>query len=352
MTPLVLKLRSRLGSGLQALGARLAPAARPAAEPEVPAKPAESASVDRGDVHADALNQMRTAVNWLIGALAAVAAAMIAGSQLSSIGKLSWTADHSRLLAALIGVTAAVAAILIAIGLLYYTQAPINTDFARLTKLAKNDRRWGLNGPLRKQVAGDSTLHRGKDTLQNLKTAFESVRIEYHRLKDAAYDAELKLATTPDEQTRAGAATLNAQRVVVESRLQEYRNALQRVARVDKYLRTRRRYRVTTAIVILFSVAAAFGFVAFAWAANPADRQQDAVQQRAVAATLTLTDAGRKDLERQLGTACATAATASGVPVIALTSSGAGVEVVLVPGTACPQPVRLTVSSSDGAVTR
>ncbi|MBP2351929.1 hypothetical protein JOF29_003012 [Kribbella aluminosa] len=263
---LFLRARGILGSALQALGARLAPVA---AETPAPAKPADTTSVDRGDVHADALNQMRTAVNWLIGALAAVAAAMIAGSQLSSIGKLSWTADHSRLLTALIGVTAAVAAILIAIGLLYYAQAPINTDFSRLTKLAGQTRRWGLNGRLRSQVERDSTLHRGTGSLSALMTAFDAVRVEYHELKDAAYDAEKKIAAAPDEETRAAAAKLNAVRAVVDSRLQEYRNALLRVARVDKYLRTRRTYRVTTAMVILLSVAAAFGFVAFAWAANP-----------------------------------------------------------------------------------
>ncbi|HZX01932.1 hypothetical protein [Kribbella sp.] len=277
MTPasLVLRARDVLGSALQALGAKLAPSAASAspvpasALPAATDKPADSASVDRGDVHAEALQQMRTAVNWLIGALAAVAAAMIAGSQLSSIGKLSWSADHDRLLIALVGVTAAVAAILIAIGLLYHAQAPTNTDFTRLTKLAAETRRWGLNGRLRRQVELDSTLHRGTGSLKALKAAFDEVRTEYHKLKDTAYDAEKAIAEAPDAEKQATAARANAVRAVVESRLQEYRNALLRVARVDKYLRTRRRYRITTAIVILLSIAAAFGFVAFAWAANP-----------------------------------------------------------------------------------
>ncbi|WP_328522831.1 hypothetical protein [Kribbella sp. NBC_00359] len=306
-------------------------------------------------MHAEALKQMSTAITWLIGALAAVAAAMIAGSQLSSIGRLSWDDDRSRLLLAVISIAVAIGLILVSIGLLYRVQAPTNTDFNRLRKLAAGTRRHGVAAEVRRQVEDDSTLHRGTGSLASLMTEFNTVRSEFHELKNKEYAEEKQAVGGGDDTARTAAVArrkqLAAYREVVGSRMTEYRTALLRVAQLDKYLRTRKRYRFASWTVIVLSIAAALAFVAFAWAANPADKPKDATAPRLVAAHLTLTDEGRKGLEQRLGKTCAAAAaTDGGVSVVALSSSDAGIEVVIVPSTECPQPKRVVVSASDGDV--
>ncbi|MEV0792630.1 hypothetical protein [Kribbella sp. NPDC050459] len=307
-------------------------------------------------VQAEALKQMSTAVTWLIGALAAVAAAMIAGSQLSSIGRLSWSEDRDRLVIAVLSISVAIGLILLAIGLLYRAQAPTNTDFTRLRKLAESSKLNRLETELRRQVADDSTLHRGRGDLASLMQSFDEVRKQFHGLKDTCYETQLEIVRATDAETRAAKQTqltrLEQEREVIGGRMTDYRTALVRVAQLDKYLRTRARTRRTAWAVMGLSVLAAFAFVSFAWAANPPDEPKDAVAQRIVAAHLVVSTKGKDELEPQLGSACASAAAgAGGIPVLAVSSTDSGIEVILIPTSACSYPHRVVVSRGDGEVT-
>lgn len=309
-------------------------------------------------VQAEALQQMSTAVTWLIGALAAVAAAMLAGSQLSSIGKLSWSQDRDRLVIAVLSISVAIGLILLAIGLLYRAQAPTNTDFTRLRQLAgpPKPKRKRLDEELLRQVTDDSTLHRGRGDLTTLMRAFDEVREQFHGLKDRCYETELEAvrATAPTERAakQAQLARLEQEREVVGDRMTDYRIALVRVAQLDKYLRTRARNRRTAWSVMALSVLAAFAFVSFAWAANPPAKPADAVAQSIVPAHLVLTAKGQAALEPRVGRVCASAAsTAGGIPVLAVSSTDAAVEVIFVPTGSCSRAHRLVISRDDGEVT-
>jgi hypothetical protein len=323
---------------------RAAEETKPAEQPGPPAP-----------VQADALKQMATAVSWLIAALAAVAAAMIAGSQLSSIGRLSWTDDRGRLLVAVLSSSVAIGLILLAIGILYHAQSPTNTDFTRLRKLAAGNGLKGLDQEVCRQVADDSTLHGGRGSLGGLMRAFDEVRVGFHRLKDKGYLLELDIARTQPAAARtakqAKLKRLVDEREVLGGRMTDYRIALLRVAQLDKYLRTKARYRRSVWTVMGLSVVAGFAFVSFAWSANPPDKPGAAAAQRIVAAHLVLNPDGRKALAPRLGEACASAAAAAGgVPVLAVSSTDSGVEVIVVPSRQCVEAQHLVISKADGDV--
>jgi hypothetical protein len=65
---------------------------------------------DPGSVQT-AVDRYRDLAKYLIGILAAIGALMVAGTQLSSIGELSWSDDTPRLIAAFAGLAAALAAV-------------------------------------------------------------------------------------------------------------------------------------------------------------------------------------------------------------------------------------------------
>jgi hypothetical protein len=66
---------------------------------------------DPGDAQV-AVDRYRDLAKYLIGILAAIGALMVAGTQLSSIGELSWSADKARLIAAGAGLAVALLAII------------------------------------------------------------------------------------------------------------------------------------------------------------------------------------------------------------------------------------------------
>lgn len=65
---------------------------------------------DPGGIQA-AVDRYRDLAKYLIAIIAAVAATLVAGTQLSSIGKLSWADDPGRVVAAVVGFALAIAAV-------------------------------------------------------------------------------------------------------------------------------------------------------------------------------------------------------------------------------------------------
>jgi len=327
-----------------------APDPNPAPASGAPTQPPPATSV-----YAEALSQWSTAVKWLIAALVAVATAMIAGSQLASIGHLSATTERSRLLLAVGGIVLALVTVLWSIALLFWAQSPTNTDFVRLTKLARGRRSRGLPARVRRSVTEDATLNRGEPDLEALLRSLAAVRTDYYRLNTRYFDKAREVARQADDAVREAAQAerdrLENELSVLGERLTEYRTALLRVAQLDKFLRTRRRFRIASWTVLILSVPATFAFIAFVWAANPPAGRENAAPQRPVSGLLTLTRDGAKGLTQRLGADCAAAAAIRGIPVVALSSSDKGVEVVVVTSAKCPTPAHLTVTAGDGLVT-
>lgn len=309
-------------------------------------------------VYAPALQQWSTAFTWLIGALAAVAAAMIAGSQLTSIGQLSSDTEQHRLTLAIVGIVVAVGLILVAIGLLFWAQTPTNTDFLQLTEIAAGTSDRGIGARVRRQVEADTALHRNTGSLSRLMDAVATTRAHYYPLRQQRYDAALAAAGATTDTTRREHERVRdlaaAQMEIVNGQLDQYLTALQRVSQLASFLRARRRYRVVSWVVMVLAALSTLAFVTFAWAANPPQERADteaAVAQQPVAATLHLTADGVQALTDDLGSGCASAAGANRIRVVALSSSDAGVELVVVPSAACEAPAHVTVSAAQGTVT-
>lgn len=309
-------------------------------------------------VHQPATEQLGRSITWLIGALTAVAATMVAGSQLSSIGRLSPQEDGFRLALAVGAIVVAVAIVVLTIGLLCWAQGAPVSNLDRLGRIAKDNRTRGRAAALKRYVAVDSSLHGGLGGLAEFLTAFEDVRSRYHQLDDQRYDLDLKLVNAVAEgkdELQARRDRVEGELEVVSKRLAKYRLVAARVSQLDKFLQTRSRYRYAVWSALLASALATPAFVLFAWAANPSTEPDEAtgeaVEARSVAAQLMLTDAGVDRYAQQIGDDCAAASReGDGVAVVALSTTDTGVEVVLIPGGACPDPVRLTVRHAEGSV--
>jgi hypothetical protein len=309
-------------------------------------------------VYGPALKLWSTAFSWLIGALAAVAAAMIAGSQLTAIGQLSMDADQDRLTLAVGGIVVAVGLVLVSIGLLFWAQTPANTDFQQLVEIARDQRRWGIGARVRAQVAADTALNRNTGSLAMLLKAVSDTRNEYYPLRQQQYDAALRAAGATTEPARRQQEQLRdraaAKLKVVNGQLDQYLTALQRAAQLNSFLHSRRRYRAVTWVVMFLAALSTLAFITFAWAANPPEESSDAeaaASQQPVAATLRLSTAGSEALINALGSDCVETATEAGIAVIALSSSTSGTEVVVIPSDACPAASHFTVSNAQGTVT-
>jgi hypothetical protein len=309
-------------------------------------------------IYAPALKQWSTAFTWLIGALAAVAAAMIAGSQLTTIGRLSTDTDQDRLTLAVVGLVIAVVLILVAIGLLFWAQTPSNTDFEQLIEIARGEGSRGIGARVRAQVAADTSLNRNTGSLALLMAALAATREQYYPLRQEQYDAALAAAgatTEADKRAQEQLRDLAAAKLkVVNGQLNQYLTALKRVADLTSFLHSRRRYRLVSWVVMLLAGLSTLAFVTFAWAANPPEEPADAeapASQQPVAATMRLTAAGRDALADRLGATCADTATKTGIAVIALSTSDSGIDVVVIPSAACPTSAYVTVSNDYGAVT-
>jgi len=219
------------------------------------------------------MQQWSTAFTWLIGALAAVAAAMIVGSQLTTIGQLSSDSDKDRLTLAVVGIVVAVGLILVSIGLLFWAQTPSNTDFVQLKELANGTSKRGVGGRVRAQVEADTSLNRNTGSLLNLMAKLEETRQDYYSLRGQHYNASREAAKQDDEIKRKVHERTRDRVVneitVVDQKLNEYRTALQRVSHLASFLRARRRFRAVSWVVMCLAVLSTLAFVTFAWAANP-----------------------------------------------------------------------------------
>lgn len=346
-------------------------ASRAAASSRAPALPADRNGSGGSDsardkatsdvpasVHEPATKQLDKSINWLIAALTAVAATMVAGSQLSSIGQMSWQEDRTRLSLAVAAIVVAVVVVVLTIGLLCWAQGAPVSNLLRLDRAAKSGRRWGQFARLRRYVAADHSLHAGRGSLAALLGELEKTRSSYHQLDDRRHELSHLILTADADQRRkleVERKTREKEMQALSARLAKYRLAATRVSQLDKFLQSRTRYRYAVSSSILAALLATPAFILFAWAANPPDDSEEndgpALAQRSVVARLILTQAGFERYALEMGPSCAEAArSAEGIGVLALRSDDAGVEVVVLPAGECAEAARLIVRHSEGSV--
>jgi hypothetical protein len=278
---------------------------------------------------------------------------MLAGSQLSSIGSISFAADRARLIAAIASALIAVAATAYAVYVLTNIQMPSEGTLGQIRKAAADS-----NSRLAKLAAEDSGLRNGRDTLTEFLDEYEEVRkrqCEAERDVQSAMDSAEEAQTKREQADASDAlARAKAHQQRADARIAELRPHMVRLAQLASYLSLRDRFSDGRVKIFVAALLAAASLVCFAWAANPSQPKAsaaEAVPQSPSAGRLLLTPAGKSQLDTVLGHACATsAATQAGVAVLALASTGGSYDVIVVPSRSCPKPVRITISAVLGRV--
>lgn len=324
---------------------RGSPTTATVAKEEAAAKPPPTSPFQRED------EQYLTAIKWLIGALGAIAAVLVAGMQLSSLGELSWPEDQARLLLAAGAFAVVLLCVVLALGLLAWVHMPEKgSDLDRLDHIvATKDPAKVLNA-----VSRDSSYHRGKGQLGDLLTAMDAASTAYYQAQDTLTSARLAAAgEQPPDRVRN--ESVEQARALVQVRSESYgrlREGARRVSQLDRHLRIAGRARGVLAGVLLLTMLSAMSLGVFSWAAHPPDRTPDpdhAVAARPVSALLLLS-ADDAVWEDRLGAGCVQAARDGGVPVVALSSSAEGVEVLVLEGGECAEPRLVLVPTDAGTV--
>ncbi len=252
---------------------------------------------------------------------------------------------------------------MLAIWLLTWAQMPGRaSDLSALERLAARGTGGrppaaGVDLQVLAAVRQDSSYHRGTGDLTQLLEALGLAREEYYQATGTVDDLAVRAAqsTTPEEQARLAAEHDRAARLrgLMRDRMDHYRVGAQATTFLRNHLLTQQRARRARSLVTVLAVVAALAVVTFSWAANPeagSPEAEPALAARPVAAVLHLSSV-ESVWDDRLGSPCADAARGeAGVRVVALSSDGAGVHVLVLPGEACPEPRQVTVPTDEGTV--
>lgn len=322
-----------------AFGTAGAPATPAAVQP--PPSPSATNPYQTGN------DQIRKTATWLIGALAALAVILLAGSQLSSIGKLP--ADHltGRLIVAGAAAALAIGSVLFAIYRLSLILAPVTTPLKDLRTEATTP-----TSTMVEIVRSDSGLTAGYPSIGDLLEKYDTAR-ESRNTARARHRAALDAMAVADSDTEEAAARKAEHKAdLVEKRadadVAELRHYVVGLTQLLGFLTVSKRFEAERCRVVVAAVIGALAIVSFAWAANPATppgSAASALPAKPVAVTVFLTPAGITELSAVLGAACATESAVTGTPGVALSASADAAEVVLTGGGSCQGPHRITLES-------
>jgi hypothetical protein len=314
--------------------------------------PAQPPPVSSANPYQTSIDQIRSTATWLIGAFAAVATVMLAGSQLSSVGKLTMADDPIRLCTALSAAVVVVGATIFAIYSLSNVLTPVVSSLKELREEAA-----GSRTGLASFVANDSGFLAGKPDVSTLLTDYQLRRVDQVNAHRDQVVAEVELDQAEDDTGRtAASAKLNRadrRRLRADTEVGILRRAVVSLTQLRGYLTVSKRFEEERTKVVWSGVAAALAIVAFAWAANPpqipaAEPPIAVLQPRPVMARLVLTPAGVTELSGVLGAECASAAGADGVPTVVLGATASAVEIVIPAGGSCSQTARLQLEPRLG----
>jgi hypothetical protein len=192
--------------------------------------------------------RIREAAKWLVASAAAVGAAMLAGSQLSSIGELDigWptSVEHARFWVALLGAVAGLGAVVYAIWTAVQIMLP---KLVLISELAQAwDTETGPLAPVVRQFKRNTKYLQGFDTPAEVIEARQDLIAKQHDPKT-------------DENTKA---TLPGRIGRLDERIMAIEDTAVHEALKAAFSQTLRKLLASTTV-------AAVGIVAFAWAANP-----------------------------------------------------------------------------------
>lgn len=268
-------------------------------------------------------DRIRETAKWLTVSLAAIAGILLAGTQLSSFGKLP--AGSDRFWVAIIGIALGA----IGTGLILGFSVWVATARGQsLAELAQDDDL----GQSSQEHASWPRVRALKDEV--LLQGFADV----HALKEDYLEAlrAYRAPTRTDSDVTA---------------VRQLSGVVQNVLTVAVYLRLVFRWRLASVFIALGAAVAGAGVVGFVWAANPppaaaASMVTPGFLDKAEPKTLVLTQQGAAALKKDIGSAACAVTTTVEVDVLASTDSGAD---VLVDQPGCPK-ARFIVTSFWGHI--
>lgn len=265
------------------------------------------------------IEQLRLTARWLIAGFAAVGVTLLAGIQLSDVGKAR------PIEAAAIGFALGIVG---AVGASWAASSVLRPESLTTADLATKK----AAGPLRRAIEADPGLLEGKvGTLAQLNSEIIRVRAE----ADVAWDRPG--ADRPESAERN--AALNA-----EDKLIALQDLATRLADYALYLDTARRFDNARNAIVVAVIACATGIGLFAWSTSrpgpsPSPRRADLV-------TVRLNSDARESMRAALGTKCDRRAVAA----VRVGGTDNDPEVVTIPGLGC-RASRFVVSPESGQVT-
>ncbi len=271
------------------------------------------------------IDRIRDTAKWLIGAYAAVGTALIAGLQLTGLGKVE---QDERLAVAVVGAAVALLAVLIGIGKVAKVLAPVTVERSDLARCSKVDQMVKATPSLLKGQAPD---------LATLQDQYGSALADYQTKREAARAEEAK---KPEAEQ-------------AYKRLMSLHGPLDRLRKMALFEKVQQSFSDAKRWLAGAGVATAAGVIAFAWAANPSDADQAAAKTKESGPTLLepsrvslSVDNKRQSLaplRERLGSACDLAH----VPALVVGGSVATPEVVTLPNSRC-NAVRLSIGDEIG----
>jgi F0F1-type ATP synthase membrane subunit b/b' len=212
-------------------------------------KPAASS-----DTAVTGVETLRESAKWLIGAYAAVGAAMIAGLQLTSLGKIE---DHTRFWVAVLTAGAALAAVVVGIYVVSKVLAP--------AEVKDND----LDAAERRVREDRSVLKGRAKTARELKEKYQQALDESEEDRKA-----ISAPTVHDGEKQTAKERLAAAEKEVVTLLEP----LEAIRRRLVFENVQRRYSEAKRVLAVVAGVVVASVIAFAWAANPSEESQTAAK--------------------------------------------------------------------------
>ncbi|HWD39621.1 MAG TPA: hypothetical protein VG944_12285 [Fimbriimonas sp.] len=305
------------------------PSQKPEEEKDAGTPTGEQKASSVEDELASSAERIRVTAKWLVATFGAVAGALIAGLQLSDIGKLEGS-DHTI---AAIAVAVALGAVIAIVFLASLVLARGRVALSDLSKRAGKARKQALVDELERSPG----LYSPYDTVGDFADAISD---EWSKQSKSW----MRVQTTDDAEEKYKALSEFEATKKVLPGLNRINKRLLAVARAEDVRLT---FQWVSKSIAVLAVVAAAGAGTFAYVNSAPDEEvaSAAVPEQPVVAIADLTTSGEEELESSFGEKC----DLERVEVVALDSSEDGWEVVSLPVDGC-ESARVTIAENDGEV--
>ncbi len=280
------------------------------------------------DVLGAAADRIRETAKWLITTFAAVAGVLVAGSQLSDIGHLSWWRFVLALLAVLVGL----------IGVAYAINEAAKVLTAGRVSLGElADPNNTATAALRTRVNGDPALLGGYANVADLSNEYTAAQLKSKQVYDEYYK------DVDNEPNRKATDVADAQVTRAD-------NAVQRLLSVASFEALSATFNSARRQIFFGALVAAVGIVSFAAAAHPKEKKAEKKAPTVAAPSevrVKLTSAGKKLLGSALGKDCPL----DKIKVLVVKFDGEAADVVTLPQKGC-RVARFSVPAKVGSLSQ